>query len=149
VDGFWDLAQALRDRQPDMSLYYPSSIAVGERPEGMTEYAMAKAAGETLCADMNVSLAPLHVTQSRLPRLPTDQTASVADVATAGALETLLPIIREVQSWGAGRSGMSLHRLAQVVQPGGHDRQVIQDSPTALDDAQLEDSLTNSIETHT
>jgi hypothetical protein len=39
------------------------------------------------------------VTQSRLPRLPTDQTASVADVETADAVEILLPIIREVQSW--------------------------------------------------
>jgi hypothetical protein len=48
---------------------------------------------------MNVSFAPMHVTQSRLPRLPTDQTVSVADVETADAVETLLPIIREVQSW--------------------------------------------------
>jgi hypothetical protein len=99
IDGFWDLAQALRARQPRLSLFYPSSVYVEERPEGMTEYAMAKAAGEALCSDMNVSFAPMHVTQSRLPRLPTDQTVSVADVETADAVETLLPIIREVQSW--------------------------------------------------
>ena len=65
----------------------------------MTEYAMAKAAGEALCSDMNLSFAPMHVTQSRLPRLLTDQTASVADVETADPVEILLPIIREVQSW--------------------------------------------------
>jgi hypothetical protein len=99
VDGFWELVQALRARQPRLSLYYPSSVSVQERPMGMTEYTMAKAAGEALCADMNVSFAPMRVTQSRLPRLPTDQTASVADVETADAVETLLPIIREVQSW--------------------------------------------------
>ena len=99
VDGFWELAQALRARQPRLSLYYPSSVFVEERPMGMTEYTMAKAAGEALCSDMNVSFAPMHVTQSRLPRLPTDQTASVAGVETADAVETLLPIIREVQSW--------------------------------------------------
>jgi hypothetical protein len=99
VDGFWELAEVLRARRPQISLYYPSSVAVAERPKGMTEYTMAKAAGEVLCSDMNVSLAPMHVTQSRLPRLQTDQTASVADVETADAVETLLPIIREVQSW--------------------------------------------------
>jgi hypothetical protein len=99
VEGFWDLAQALRARQPRVSLFYPSSTFVTERPRGMTEYAMAKAAGEVLCADINRSLAPMHVTLSRLPRLRTDQTTSVTVVEMADALEALLPNIREVQSW--------------------------------------------------
>ena len=38
---------------------------------------MAKAAGETLCAEMNEAWRPLHVTVDRLPRLRSDQTASV------------------------------------------------------------------------
>jgi NAD(P)-dependent dehydrogenase (short-subunit alcohol dehydrogenase family) len=99
VDGFWDLSLALRSRRPSLSLFYPSSIYVAERPEGMTEYAMAKAAGEALCADINASLGPTHVTVSRLPRLPTDQTASVAVTEMAHPTETMLPIVREVQSW--------------------------------------------------
>jgi hypothetical protein len=65
----------------------------------MTEYSMAKAAGETLCADMNLSQGPLHVTVSRLPRLPTDQTASTIAVEMASPIEIMLPIVREVQSW--------------------------------------------------
>jgi NADP-dependent 3-hydroxy acid dehydrogenase YdfG len=99
VNGFWQLSQALRARQPKVSIFYPSSVSVTERPQGMTEYTMAKAAGEVLCADMNTSLAPLHVTVSRLPRLPTDQTASVVPAETALPLDIMLPIIREVQSW--------------------------------------------------
>jgi hypothetical protein len=99
VNGFWELAQALRTRRPQISLYYPSSVFVDERPNGMTEYTMAKVAGEVLCADMNASLAPMHVTQSRLPRMQTDQTASITDIETSDAVENLLPIIREVQSW--------------------------------------------------
>jgi hypothetical protein len=99
VDGFWQLSQALRARQPRLSLFYPSSVFVTERPKRMTEYTMAKSAGELLCADMNVSLAPLHVTVARLPRLPTDQTASITAAETALPVETMLPIIREVQSW--------------------------------------------------
>jgi len=99
VDGFWQLVQALRVRQPGLSMFYPSSVSVTERPRGMTEYTMAKAAGEVLCADINASLAPLHVTVSRLPRMPTDQTASIAAEETASPFGTMLPIIREVQSW--------------------------------------------------
>lgn len=99
VDGFWQLSQVLRARQPKLSLFYPSSVSITERPKGMTEYTMAKAAGEVLCADMNASQAPLHVTVCRLPRLPTDQTATITGAETADPLETMLPIIREVQSW--------------------------------------------------
>jgi len=98
VDGFWQLCSALRARHPSLSVFYPSSVAVSERPDGMTEYAMAKAAGEVLCAEMNVSLAPMHVIVNRLPRLATDQTASIVAVETASALETMLPLIREVQA---------------------------------------------------
>lgn len=100
VDGFWQLARSLQALRPDVSLYYPSSVAVAERPVGMTEYAMAKVAGEVLCADLNVSLAPMKVFVTRLPRLLTDQTATVTPVDTADPLETMLSIVREVQSRG-------------------------------------------------
>jgi NAD(P)-dependent dehydrogenase (short-subunit alcohol dehydrogenase family) len=99
VNGFWQLSQALRARQPRLSIFYPSSVSVTERPQGMTEYTMAKAAGEVLSADMNTNLAPMHVTVNRLPRLPTDQTASVVPAETALPLDIILPIVREVQSW--------------------------------------------------
>jgi NAD(P)-dependent dehydrogenase (short-subunit alcohol dehydrogenase family) len=99
VDGFWQLSQALGARQPRLSMFYPSSVAVDERPRGMTEYSMAKAAGELLCADMNASLAPMRVTAVRLPRLPTDQTASIGAAKASDPVDTMLPVVREVQSW--------------------------------------------------
>ena len=99
VDGFWRLSQFLRDRQPRLSIFYPSSVAVAERPKGMTEYSMAKAAGEALCADMNVSQGPMHVPMRRLPRLPPDQTAAVTALEMTDPVETMLAIVREVQSW--------------------------------------------------
>ncbi len=99
VDGFLQLLQALRRRRPDLSVFYPSSVAVAERPRGMTEYAMAKAAGEILCADMNESLAPLRVLVNRLPRMQTDQTATFMPTETASILETVLPLIRQVQAY--------------------------------------------------
>jgi acyl dehydratase len=108
VEGFLNLAEALRARRRDVSLFYPSSIAVAERPRGMLEYAMAKAAGETLCVEINQALRPLHVTVDRLPRLLTDQTASVIGAKAPSPVGHLLPVVRETQSWprkaGIGRA---------------------------------------------
>jgi hypothetical protein len=98
VDGFSDLVLELRKLCPGLSAFYPSTIFVAERPAGMLEYAMAKAAGETLCAEMNMALAPARITQARLPRVPTDQTTSVTEVEMADPIATLLPIVRLVQS---------------------------------------------------
>ena len=99
VDGFLRLAQALRARRSDVSLFYPSSVFVAERPRGMIEYAMAKAAGETLCSEMNLEWAPLHVTVERLPRLLTDQTASIIGTRLDTPTARLLSVVRKVQSW--------------------------------------------------
>jgi NAD(P)-dependent dehydrogenase (short-subunit alcohol dehydrogenase family) len=99
IDGFYNLVVELCDRQPALSAFYPSSVAVDKRPIGWTEYSMSKAAGEIMCEEMNSQLAPLHVTVSRLPRLATDQTATVMPTETASMLDTMLPIVREVQSW--------------------------------------------------
>jgi len=100
VDGFLDLAQALRVRRSDVSLFYPSSVFVTERPAGMVEYAMAKGGGETLCSEMNLRWAPLHVTVERLPRLLTDQTASIIGTRLASPAAHLVSLVRKVQSWG-------------------------------------------------
>jgi NADP-dependent 3-hydroxy acid dehydrogenase YdfG len=97
VDGFWRLVEFLHERNKEIAVFYPSSIAVTERPSGMTEYTMAKAAGEILCDDLNKAMAPLHIIVSRLPRLLTDQTASVMSTETVPAVNTMLPIVREVQ----------------------------------------------------
>jgi hypothetical protein len=99
VNGFARLAEALRALRSDVSLFYPSSVYVEERPRGMIEYAMAKAAGETLCSEMNQAWAPLHATFGRLPRLPTDQTASVMETKFPSTVASLLPFLRETQSW--------------------------------------------------
>jgi NADP-dependent 3-hydroxy acid dehydrogenase YdfG len=96
VNGFWDLIQALHARRANLSVFYPSTVYVEERPRGMTEYVMAKSAGETLCAKLNEVLAPLRILVARLPRLATDQTASNLPVGTASSIGTLLPLIREV-----------------------------------------------------
>jgi acyl dehydratase/NAD(P)-dependent dehydrogenase (short-subunit alcohol dehydrogenase family) len=100
VRAFYDLCAALREStQQGISVFYPSSVAVQERPRNMTEYAMAKAAGELLCADLNRFWPTMHITMVRLPRLLTDQTSTVASVENANSVDTILPIIREVQGF--------------------------------------------------
>ena len=100
VTGFYDLCSALHKRTERFSVFYPSSVAVTpeDRPKGMTEYAMAKAAGELLCADMKWFLPGVEVMVKRLPRLSTDQTATLVPVPGEEPIHILLPMILEMQS---------------------------------------------------
>jgi hypothetical protein len=76
-----------------VSIFYPSSVAVAERPLGLTEYTMAKAAGELLCADLAKMHPQLHIAVHRLPRVLTDQTATIQHVESADAAEIMLPLL--------------------------------------------------------
>jgi NAD(P)-dependent dehydrogenase (short-subunit alcohol dehydrogenase family) len=101
ADGFEAICSALQARgTPKLTAFYPSSVAVTERPKEMTEYSMAKAAGELLCADMNRFIKGMRVVIKRLPRVLTDQTATVMPTQSADPLEVMLPIIREMHADG-------------------------------------------------
>jgi acyl dehydratase/NAD(P)-dependent dehydrogenase (short-subunit alcohol dehydrogenase family) len=98
VDGFHDLVQRLsQTSRGAWTAFYPSSIAIEEHPAEMTEYAMAKAAGEVLCADLARFSKGLRVVVDRLPRMLTDLTATVVPVGTAEPLDVMLPIVRRVE----------------------------------------------------
>jgi hypothetical protein len=100
ADGFLRLVEAALRRAPNgLAAFYPSSVYVQDRPRNMVEYAMSKAAGEILCSEMARSLGSLRVLVERLPRLPTDQTASLIQVDDAGVspLSVMLPIVRKMQ----------------------------------------------------
>lgn len=99
VTGFYDLCVALKNKYTNgFSAFYPSSIAVADRPRDMTEYAMAKAAGEVLCSDLNRFWSAIRITSERLPRVLTDQTATMFPTETASTVDLMLPIIRSVQA---------------------------------------------------
>jgi NAD(P)-dependent dehydrogenase (short-subunit alcohol dehydrogenase family) len=100
VDGFANICRFIRAQSgaQRLTVFYPSSVAVAERPVGMTEYAMAKTAGETLCADLMREDLGLRILVSRLPRVLTDQTATVAQAQNADPLAVMLPLIREMQN---------------------------------------------------
>jgi hypothetical protein len=96
VWGFQRLCAALRERRAEIAVFYPSSVAVETRPPGMTEYAMAKAAGEILCEDMNAQWRPMQVLVRRLPRLRTDQTSTMMQTNSEEPLDIMAPIVRDL-----------------------------------------------------
>ena len=99
VDGFYEICQQLAGMAGGkLSVFYPSSVAVESHPPEMTEYAMAKTAGEVLCADLNAQWPNIRIVVNRIPRVLTDQTASLVQVELADPLNVMLPIIRQVQT---------------------------------------------------
>jgi acyl dehydratase/NAD(P)-dependent dehydrogenase (short-subunit alcohol dehydrogenase family) len=101
VDGFYDLCAAFQaEAKSGVRIFYPSSIFVGDLPVGMSEYVMAKAAGEVLCNEINQSFTGIGVVCSRLPRIATDQTVSLLSKEFAAAVDVMLPVVQLVQSGG-------------------------------------------------
>ncbi len=93
------LANTLRAfRQPpsaDFAVFYPSTVFVDEQPAGLAEYAAAKAAGESMCHALAKHDKRLRLYTPRLPRMATDQTASLVPVHKEDAGPMMLRHIRE------------------------------------------------------
>jgi NAD(P)-dependent dehydrogenase (short-subunit alcohol dehydrogenase family) len=81
-----------------VKIFLPSSIFVEKRPRGLAEYAMVKAAAETLASEINARYRKVSVVVVRLPQLNTDQNAAVIQPETASNIETLLPVVRSIEN---------------------------------------------------
>jgi acyl dehydratase len=73
-----------------ISIYYPSSIYVECPEKGFSEYAVAKAAGEALCRQLSHRFSQIDFTMPRLPRMSTDQTASIVPIQAEPALTVMM-----------------------------------------------------------
>ena len=101
ADGFFDLCSALGSAESrKIAVFYPSTVAIDEGIGTIAEYAMAKVAGETLANYLNQFMSNIQVLCRRLPRVLTDQTATVGVASADNALDVLLPIVYEVQAMG-------------------------------------------------
>ncbi len=76
VDGFAATIASAR-HQGLVAIYYPSSVFLDELPVDMSEYIAAKSAGEVVCASLAKAHPALCFAFPRLPRMATDQTASL------------------------------------------------------------------------
>lgn len=101
ADGFFDLSATLvRDRSDTLAMFYPSTVAIEQGLAATTEYAMAKSAGETLARYLNEFMPHIEVLCRRLPRILTDQTATVGVASADNALDVMLAVVYEVQQMG-------------------------------------------------
>jgi hypothetical protein len=80
------------------SILYPSSVAADELPVMMGEYAAAKTAGEVLCAFMEKTHQGLRILRPRLPRMATDQTASLFPVDNLDPIPVMLEYLRDLRT---------------------------------------------------
>jgi hypothetical protein len=98
VDAFYALCDELAVMlKSPLQAFYPSTVAIEQLTPNLAEYAMAKAAGEVLAADMTRSLPGVTVESVRLPRLPTDQTVSMIEQEVGSPAAAMLPIIERVE----------------------------------------------------
>ena len=93
VTSLQEAVQALPRLQ---GLFYPSSISIETMPSGMTEYIAAKLSGEELCRQIAAARPEIAVVAPRLPRILTDQTATIARAKNADSVEIMLPLIRQL-----------------------------------------------------
>ncbi|MFO1272808.1 MAG: MaoC/PaaZ C-terminal domain-containing protein [Rubrivivax sp.] len=98
LERFHELCLWLEGTGRPVRVYLPSTVYIGERPPGMAEYAMAKAAAEVLAEELNRSLRHVRIVHTRLPRLPTDQTAAVMALDSGDAVEAITGVLRLVRA---------------------------------------------------
>lgn len=95
VTGFLGTVRIVRSLAPHLrGVFYPSSVYVDELPPNLAEYSAAKMAGETAARLLERSAAGLIVQVPRLPRLATDQTASLLPVTSREPAPLLLEHLR-------------------------------------------------------
>ena len=81
--------------QRPLTVLYPSTVFLDPLEKGFAEYTAAKAAGETLCGQLNLDPA-LRVHAPRLPRLQTDQNSSFMGVEGEAPLPVMLALLQSL-----------------------------------------------------
>jgi len=95
VTGFLRTVEALAAAPAGLQkIFYPSSTAIEQVPLDMGEYAAAKIAGEILCDFLQKANPGLTIHKPRLPRIATDQTASLLPADNQDPLGVLLSNLR-------------------------------------------------------
>ena len=94
VTGFAASVETLR-RLGLKKVFYPSTIYVTELPNNLAEYIATKAAGEVLCASYGKNYPDLTIHSPRLPRMATDQTASLSAVENPDPVPLMINFLRD------------------------------------------------------
>lgn len=98
IDGFARVIEAVKLVQKGpLTVFYPSSAAIDEPIAELLEYAVAKAASETLCRQLPGLHRDLSIVCERLPRIATDQTLSVLNVRVVDPLKFMLGAVSRTE----------------------------------------------------
>jgi NADP-dependent 3-hydroxy acid dehydrogenase YdfG len=89
VHGFVALVKSLAPHGLKR-VFYPSSIYADDPPDSLAEYGAAKAAGEVVCKALEKGLPEVVINRPRLPRMATDQTASLTPLESADPCPVIL-----------------------------------------------------------
>ena len=71
-------------------IWYPSTVAISERPPDMVEYVLAKAMGESTVKTLANDFPDIRISAPRLPRTATDQTSSLLGVSNEPTIHVVL-----------------------------------------------------------
>jgi len=101
------------------NVFYPSTVAIDELPMNSGEFAAAKMAGETLCSFLEKNDQEMSIYRPRLPRIATDQTASVVPVANQDPVPIMIKHLRSFRdaSMARCRTASELSVTAGVKNP--------------------------------
>lgn len=99
-----------RNQERPINFLYPSSVFVAKPESGFAEYAVAKAAGEALCEQLQGKRRSRFLIP-RLPRMRTDQTNALVDIGAIDPLPVMLDVVRAMHS---SRSDSIEHDRATV-----------------------------------
>jgi len=97
VTGFGRVVESLQ-KFGLQKVFYPSTVFLDEPSSSFAEYALAKSAGEALCQALGRKYPAMFFSHPRLPKLATDQTASLLPTQNpdpAPIILTALQIFRD------------------------------------------------------
>lgn len=97
VEQFSALMARIKSKSKNKTIvFFPSTVAIDEKTPGLTEYIMAKGAGEYLSETINKELRNIHIYIKRLPRLQTDQTLNLQNYPAENVNDVMHPILLEI-----------------------------------------------------
>lgn len=82
----------------DVSIFYPSSIAIEEANPDLFEYYISKLAGEEACSLLKKKYPQMNIVVVRLPRLETGQTNSFIQTSSSDNLNCLAEIVKVIEA---------------------------------------------------
>lgn len=94
VSGFAGVVEALQPLGLQQ-VFYPSTVFLDELPASFVEYAVAKSAGEALCQALAKKHPGMSFYSPRLPKLATDQTASLQPGQNPDPAPAMLSALRQ------------------------------------------------------